>query len=440
MMRVYIISNVFPPEPATASGTARDIADEMTRRGCEVTVFAPFPNRPVGRVMQGYTRSWRKVEHQNGYKIIRSWHTLSKRSTLASRIAENISFGITSTLQLMHEPVPDVVYMSTWPIFAQWINTYFLFRRRIPVICVVHDLYPETIINTRKVFKHSKIMQLASIIDSRVYKQSTIVTALNPVQAEYLVANRGVPYGKLHIFSDWLDASCFPKDQQMAGSFRHKYGLSSDLFLAMYVGSMTRMAGLDLYVKAAERLRHRKDIRIILVGDGAVREEIEAMIRHKGLDNIRMIYPLEPGDVPEVQAAGDVLLLSLLPGAAEHTTPSKLIYYLFSQRPVLASVKDDGPPARIIHDGKCGYVIRQGDPKDLAEKLEKLANDRAILQKLGDNARHYAEEHFLKDNILPSICDMIEKVGTNGTNCHDAATLRRFPSYDKRNLHPPYGG
>ena len=118
-MRVSIISAAYPPEAVTAAGTACDIAEAMTQRGHEVTVFTPFPNRPTGKVMPGYQRSLRQVEHRDGYRIIYSWHTLSKRSTLASRMAENVSFGITSTLQVMREPTPAVVYMNTWPIFAQ---------------------------------------------------------------------------------------------------------------------------------------------------------------------------------------------------------------------------------------------------------------------------------------------------------------------------------
>lgn len=410
-MRVYIISGVFPPEPVTSAGTARDIAEEMTRRNHEVTVFVPFPNRPTGKVMQNYQRSWRKAEYRDGYRIIYSWHTLSKRSTLASRTAENISFGITSTLQLMREPVPDVVYMNTWPIFAQWLNTYVMYRRRVPVVCVVHDLYPETFSNTGWISQNNPMIRLTRVIDNQVYKRSLTVTALNPTQGEYLIACRGIPSNKVRVLHDWLEASHFPKNQPKEGAFRRKHGFSSDLFLAMYVGSMTRMAGLELYVKAAERLRHRKDIRILLVGDGAMREEIETTIRQKSLDNIQMIYPLKPEDVPEVQAAADVLMLSLSPGAAEHTTPSKMIFYMFSQRPVVASVKAGGPPARIVQDAKCGYVIRQGDPKELADRLGKMAADPASLPQLGENSRRYAEEHFLKDSVLPRVCDMIEQVG-----------------------------
>jgi glycosyltransferase involved in cell wall biosynthesis len=410
-MRIHIISDVYPPEPLTAAVAASDIAAEMTRRGHDTTVFAPFPNRPAGTLFRGYHRAWTKTEDRDGYRIIHSWHTLSKRSTLLSRLAENVSFGITSTFQLIGQPAPDVIYMNTWPIFAQWMNTFVLYQRRVPVICVVHDLYPETFPQGGWLGRLTPLMVLIRSIDKCVYRQSTIVTALNSTQEEYLVNNRGVPAGKVRVFHDWTDASRFPPCLAQNGSFRIKHSLSQDLFLAMYVGSITRMAGLELYVKAAERLRHRKDIQIVLVGDGAVRGAIEAAIQQRGVANIRMIYPLEREEVPWIHAAADALLLSLLPGAAEHTTPSKLIFYMFSGRAVLASVKDDSPVARIVREANCGYVIRQGDAEDLARRLEKMADDRLLLQSLGQNARVYAEENFSKTNVLPRVCDMIEEVG-----------------------------
>lgn len=410
-MRVHIISDVYPPEPVTAAGIARDIAEEMTRRGHETTVFAPFPNRPAGKLMGGYQRSWRQVEQRDGYRIVYSWHTLSKHSLLASRTAENISFGLTSTLQLLREPVPDVVYMNTWPLFAQWMNTYVLCRRGVPVICVVKDLYPESFFNAGRISATHPVVRLAIAIDVRVYEQSALVTALNPLMAAHIITTRRVPPSQIRVVHDWVDVVHFHKNQPKNGSFRQQHNLSADLFVAMYVGSMTRMAGLELYVQAAERLRHRRDIRLLLVGDGAIREEVEATIRRQGLENIQVLYPLRPEEVPAVQAAGDVLMLSLLPGGAEHATPSKLIFYMFSQRPVLASVQADSPPAHIIREAQCGYVVRQGDPKDLAERLEQMADDRAALQQLGDKARRYAEAHFLKASVLPQMCDLIEQLG-----------------------------
>ena len=413
-MRVAIVSDVFPPEPLTSAATARDIAEELTRRGHEVAVFAPFPNRPAGTLPPGQRRAWRREETREGYRVVHSLHTLSRRASSASRAAENLSFGLSSSLQLLREPAPDVVYMNTWPIFAQGLNAALLAKRGIPTICVVHDLYPETLFEERRGFLADLASRALRVLDRRVYPHCALVTALNETQAEYLARDRGIPREKIRIFHDWVDASRFPIRPNREGAFRRSYGFSAvgpPPFLAMYVGSMTRMAGLELYLEAARHLRHRDDIQILLVGDGAMREEIERQIEGESLANVRLIPTLSPDRVPATQAAADVLLLSLRPGAALHTTPSKLIFYMLSQRAVLASVASESPAARILRDAACGYVIRQGDGKELAQRLETLAAERGTLDAMGIRARRYAEEHFLKENVLPRVCDMIESVG-----------------------------
>ncbi|MGI9542523.1 MAG: hypothetical protein ACR2MX_04640, partial [Cyclobacteriaceae bacterium] len=84
-MRVYIISAVYPPEPMTSATTGRDLAEEMTKRGHEVTVITSFPNRPLGNIYPGYQRCWKNVQSRDGYQVINCWHTLSKRPMLGSR-------------------------------------------------------------------------------------------------------------------------------------------------------------------------------------------------------------------------------------------------------------------------------------------------------------------------------------------------------------------
>ncbi len=53
-MNVLIVSAVFPPEPVVTAQTSFQIADELFHHGHQVTVLAPFPNRPDGRLFKGY--------------------------------------------------------------------------------------------------------------------------------------------------------------------------------------------------------------------------------------------------------------------------------------------------------------------------------------------------------------------------------------------------
>lgn len=414
-MRIYIITGAYPPEPITGAALARDIAETLTMRGHDITVFAPFPNRPAGRLMCRDRRSLIHEERRGGCRIVHTWHSLSRRSTMLSRFAENISFGITSTMQLMRESRPDVVYLNTWPVFAQWLNVLLLHRYGVPVVCAVKDLYPETLSHGRQLSPRHPFVWLARTVTADVYRRSAVIAPLNEIMGERIVADRGISPEKVEVLRDWIDPAPFEQRRHDSG-FRALHGLRSDLFLAMYVGSMTRMANLEIYIEAAEILRRRKDIRILLVGDGAMRPKIEGMIRERHLDNIRLIRPLKPEEAPAVQAAADVLTLSLQEGAAQHATPSKMISYMFSERPIVAGVPAGSPAARLIDDARCGRVVHHSNPHEMAEALEKLAANRAALTLMGTNARHYAEEHFTKTRNLPPLCEMLERLANASLN------------------------
>ena len=398
-MKITIVSDVFPPEPVTSAFSARDLAEELTGRGHDVTVIAPFPNRPTGILHEGVRRRFRSTAERDGYSVVHTWHTLSKKSLLPSRLAENISFGITSTIELIRASKPDVVYMNTWPLVAQLLNTATLKAKGVPVICVVHDMYPETILSESPTGVKGLVSRVLRRIDAQVYRWSTKVTALNPRQGRYLETSRGVPEEKIAVIQDWVDGSRFdpPAPQPTEGPFRVRY-----------VGSLTRMAGLDLYIEAAEQLAHRDDIVIELVGDGAMRPDVEAAVAEKGLTNLRTIHPLSPEDVPDVQAEADVLSLSLLAGAAENTTPSKLLYYLFSARPIIASVDDGSPAAQLVRDAGCGTVVAPGDGVAFARAIEDLADKRETLGEMGARAGDYARATFSKDVALPALGDFVE--------------------------------
>jgi colanic acid biosynthesis glycosyl transferase WcaI len=229
--------------------------------------------------------------------------------------------------------------------------------------------------------------------------------------ADHLIATRNLLADKVCVWPDWVDDAGFPAPASEAAGFRARHRLTPDLVLAMYVGSLTRMAGLELYLEAAALLRHRSDVRIVLVGDGAMRAPLEAQIRARDLANIEIVHPLAQADVPSAQAAADVLLMSLAPGMGLAATPSKLIYYLFSERPIIGAVAPGSPAHRLIADAGCGHLVPPGDAAELARRLEALADDPAARAVLGRNARRHALAHYAKASALPRVCDALERIG-----------------------------
>ena len=407
-MRISIVSAVFPPEPLTSSFTSQDIAEEMSNRGHEVMVITTFPNRPKGTLYEGFARKWLARSRQDGYEISRCWHTLSKTSSFSSRFVENISFAVSSTSALMRLPKPDVVYMNTWAVFSQNLNSLYLKSQGVPLVCSVQDIYPESLIGKKMIGKKDLIANALLNLDIAHLRRCRYITTLSASMRELIIDTRKVDPQKVIFVSNWMDEKKFDNDLPHYGEFRKKHGIAENTFVALFAGSITLSAGVGLFVKAAKLLKSKKEILILLVGDGSNREMIEGEISRNNLTNIRVIHPLTPDQVPMVQAAADILLMSLSGEMAQNAAPSKQVAYMLSGRPIIASLSPEGDPARIIRDSNAGYVLPPDNPEALADKLSELLNKKNLLLEYGINAKNYAGQNYSKSIVLPRLCDIIE--------------------------------
>jgi len=407
--RIYIISAVFPPEPIMTAATSADIAEEFTKRGYEVTVFTSFPNRPAGKIYQGYRRKWKMIESRNGYTIIRTWHTISQKSTFFSRFLENITFGSTSSLRLFLTPRADLAYMNTWPIFSQLMNSLMLRIKKTPVVASVQDIYPESLIDKGMLNENGWLAGIMRKLDRSFLNHCAKVTTLSPNMRELLIKNRGIPAGKVEFVPNWSDETTYTNGSPIYGVFRQRQKIDKNTFVALFAGSLTLSAGLPLYIETAEKLQDHPEILIILAGDGSLRESLEQEIKDKQLSNIRIIYPLNPSDVPLVQAAANVLLLSLTGAMAKNSAPSKQIVYMFSGRPIAANLMESDYPAQIIREADAGFILPPGDAQALADLLVKLAENPSQLEQMGRNAKSFALKNFGKSKILPKLIKFCER-------------------------------
>ncbi len=409
-MLVYIVTAVFPPEPVMTASTSSDLAEELVNRGHRVIVFTPFPNRPSGVVYEGYKIGLEKIENRKGYEVVHSWHTLSKSSRVLSRTAENASFGISSTVSMAKRALPDIVYMNTWPFIAQAMNGYYLTVRGVPLICSIQDVYPESLLGKGMLREGGLVPSAMKTMDGILLRRCDAVTTISEGMREFLIEHRKLERNKVLTVPNWQSADKFKEELPRNGAFRAKWNLPPDRFVAMFAGSLTMSAGVELYIETAKRLTENENITIVLVGDGSRREWLEEQVRENGLKNILVIYPLLPDDVPEVQAAADVLMLSLAGTTSQNAAPSKQVAYMLSGRPVIGSVSADSPPADVIERSQGGFVVQPDDPDALAARLVECSRNREILDEMGRKAKAYAKMHFSREATLPKLVRLLESV------------------------------
>ena len=164
------------------------------------------------------------------------------------------------------------------------------------------------------------------------------------------------------------------------------------------VGRMSPEKGqLGLIDALARMVDKGLDVRLTLVGDGPLRQSIEAAVVHRGLrDRVEMKGALAESETLMEIARGDVFVLpSLMEGL-----PVVLMEAMALGKPVVAPHIAGIP--ELVEQGKTGLLFRPGDWVDLAEKTSQLADNAVAAAELGERGRlRVIDESEINDAVKP---------------------------------------
>ena len=164
---------------------------------------------------------------------------------------------------------------------------------------------------------------------------------------------------------------------------RNKLGLDNDTFVFGTTGRMVSVKGYLYLIKAFKKLYLKntgKDIKLVLIGDGKLKEELQQYVNKKNLQDV-ILFPGEIIDAKLLMPAFDVFVLSSL----SEGLPLVLLEAMAAKVPVIAT-KVGGVPSVITDQGE---LIDAKDVNQLFHAMEKYYN-------LSENERHVLGENLFK--------------------------------------------
>ena len=389
---ILIITCVFPPEQIVSANLSRDIANKLVELGKEVTVLSPKPSRPYGQKFKEQKIKFKGVNHFQADSFIHP------KSSFIGRLRESISFGMASRKFIKRNGSEiEKIYANTWPIFAQYLTVKTAKKYGIPVIMHVQDVYPESYVKKASMLVGTFISKMIMPIENYVMKNSAKVIAISNGMKSYLVSTRPLTENNAHVVRNWQDDEFLSRPISIEKK--------DNRFTFMYAGSVSSSAGVDLLINSFGDLGDFHKCRLVIAGNGSDREYCMKLARNN--DNIEF-WDAPYKQIPEIQSQADVLLLSLKKGVGKTATPSKFIAYLFSKKPVLASIDEDCDTANSIYDSKCGFVVPPEDQMALRNSMEKILNiNSEELKKMGENGFAYAQQHLSRKANLKNITEIL---------------------------------
>ncbi|CAN7340597.1 WcaI family glycosyltransferase [Devosia sp. LjRoot3] len=418
-MKILLLGLNYAPELIGTGPYTAGLVEALAERGHEVRAVVGQPYYPEWRPRPGH-RGWSR-EDLGSVRICRVPHFIPARPSGAMRLLHQFSFALAAAPILLSEAMfwrPDRVIAIAPSLMAAPLA--LLAARLCGASAWLHlqDFEFEAAVATGLVSKNRGTAKLLGAVERWILRGFGRVSTISPAMCRRL-AEKGVLRERVAEHRNWGDlAEVSPLARPSL--FRQKFGITTT-HVALYSGALGRKQGLDLIIKAARCLTHRDDITFVIRGNGPYRAELEAMAA--GLHNVRF-FDLQPREqLSELLGLATVHLLPQIAGAADLVLPGKLANMLASGRPVIATAaKGTGIFDEI--EG-CGLAVEPGDAVALGRAIERLCDDPALSQGLGEAARRRAERRWHRETILGHFAFAIEAAHESGDRALAAESPRQ---------------
>jgi starch synthase len=192
-------------------------------------------------------------------------------------------------------------------------------------------------------------------------------------------------------------------DQEVVSSIRAKYGLNGNSSI-IFVGTFKPWHGLDLLVESfGQVVTSHPDSKLLLVGDGPLRKEIETQVERLNLkENVIFTGLVQHQEVPILLNAADIAVLNpKVSRASVSQSPLKLFEYMASGKAIIApSIPNT---ERILTHRQNGLLIPPNDRASLKCALLELIEDEPLRKRLGEDAKRQATEKHSWDRTVEEL-------------------------------------
>ena len=192
------------------------------------------------------------------------------------------------------------------------------------------------------------------------------------------LVQRGISPHRIQVYPRGVDTDRFhPRNRN--GILHERFGIAQDKLTLLYVGRISKEKNLHILAEAYARaaVRH-PELRLLLVGDGPFRAEMEAAL--SGLPAVFTGY-VEGEDLDALYASSD---LFVFPSATD-TFGNVVLEAQASGLPVI--VCDKGGPRENMLPGETGLIVPADDARALATAIHSLAEDPERRSRMGRAAR-----------------------------------------------------
>jgi glycosyltransferase involved in cell wall biosynthesis len=203
-----------------------------------------------------------------------------------------------------------------------------------------------------------------------------------------LVENEGLRPDRVKVIYNGIDIAAYQSSPAARRAARARLQLADGQVSIVQVARLNPLKDHGTAIRAMAYLaKSNPHARLLVVGDGEERPQIESLIAELGLgDQVQMLGTRR--DIASILAAADVFLLS----SVSEGIPLTLIEAMAAGLACVSTAVGGTP--EVILDGHTGLLARSGDAADLATKLKVVIEDAGVRTRMGSAGQDRSREHF----------------------------------------------
>lgn len=383
MKRILIFAAYFHPHVGGYEKNVYELSRRLVKRDYEIDIITCN------------TEQSSAYEELAGIHIYRlpSWNALSATYPIPKPCLT--SFRI---LRKLLRKNYDVINTQTRFFITSFLGLIFAKVKKTPLV--------HTERGTRHSIAPNKVVALLSraydhTIGTLIVKSARTNIGVSEAACDFL-KHLGVTNTQL--IYNGIDTTIFRKRE--GRNYRQKLGISSNTVLITFVGRLIYAKGVQDLISAFTKIKEAiPDTKVLIVGAGPYRANLENLAYQNGCGNILFLGQKNQDEIIDILSATDIFVN---PSYSEGL-PTSVMEAASIGLPMIAT--DVGGTREIITNSKTGILVKTGNAGQLEKSLHELLASAELRRELGRNARMLVKEKFDWDKITQDWIEVVERMG-----------------------------
>jgi glycosyltransferase involved in cell wall biosynthesis len=260
----------------------------------------------------------------------------------------------------------------------------------------------DSVLNSILVFLIKKTEKLAT-------KYSDRIVAVTPQIASYLMTHFDCKPGKVEVVTNGVNTKKFYpiQDKGLLAEWRKRLGIAEEEMVVAFVGNLAPWQGVESLIQVAPTLLRNFDIRFLIIGNGILKNRLEASVNKLGISN-NFIFTgmIDYKLIPLYINIADLCIL-LKRRLASGFSPIKVYEYMACGKPIVAS-RVEG--LEFIEVEGIGRLVESEDITSIEAVLHDLLKNSQKRIVMGLRGHQLACQRFDWESKVAQIGKILEEL------------------------------